>query len=247
MAIANRSARLRRLAAKLTEQFGLPWGPTAIEPYYDETYREWSFRWPDGPTVAQVQRAARAAEPEATVGLKYSRRLSAETYALGVLRITLSSEPLNKDFDSPWIHPSTVEDLFEKTKNPKARAGREATIVANIVVQSEAHGRSWVGDGRMVCDYVADKGIAAFLTDVELTPLESLTAPYAQGQAERAWRRRLVPLTALEAFSAVQADEQAPPDAVAAALALLPELHAALDAAAAGLRARAALHEASGG
>ncbi|MER6230959.1 hypothetical protein ABT169_17670 [Streptomyces sp. NPDC001616] len=49
---------------------------------------------------------------------------------------------------------------------------------------------------------------------------------------------RLTPLTALEAFAAVQADEKASPEHVTAALTLLPELHAALDAAAASLQER---------
>ncbi|WP_330335623.1 hypothetical protein OHS33_38980 (plasmid) [Streptomyces sp. NBC_00536] len=243
MAVANRSARLRKLASKLTSQFGLPWGPEAIDPRYDDVRREWSFEWPDGPTVAQVRRAANAADPEATEGLLYRRTLSAETYALGVLRITVASDPANKDFESPWILPSHVEKLFEKTKSPKAR-GREAAIVANIVAMSEASGGpGWGGESQVICDHVKKKGIAGFLTGVELTQVEALTQRYASGDAERAWRRRMAPLTPLEAFSAVQADEQPPAAAVEAALALLPELHAALDAAADRLRARATHHE----
>ncbi|MEV6957322.1 hypothetical protein [Streptomyces sp. NPDC051183] len=244
MAVANRSARLRRLASALTGQFGLPWGPAAIEPRYDDGRREWSFEWPDGPTVAQVRRAATTAEPEAAEGLLYRRTLSAETYALGVLRITIAADAANRDLASPWAPPTAVEELFEKTKNPKAR-GREATIVANIVAMSKASGSpGWGGEAQVICDHVAKKGIAAFLVDVELTPVEALTERYARGDAERAWRRRMAPLTPLEAFSAVQADEQPSAAAVEAALALLPELHAALDTAADRLRARAASSEA---
>ncbi|MFI5987566.1 hypothetical protein ACIBEA_42730 [Streptomyces sp. NPDC051555] len=115
--------------------------------------------------------------------------------------------------------------------------------MANIVAQSKASGGpGWGGESQVICDYVAKKGIAAFLTDVELTPIEALTAHYASGEAERAWRRRMVPLTPLEAFSTAQADEQPPSATVEAALTLLPELHAALDAAAVRLRARAAHH-----
>ncbi|MFV5998632.1 hypothetical protein ACNPQM_41370 [Streptomyces sp. NPDC056231] len=45
-------------------------------------------------------------------------------------------------------------------------------------------------------------------------------------------------MTPLEAFAAVQADEKAPAEHISAALTLLPELHAALDTAAASLQAR---------
>ncbi|WP_327258134.1 hypothetical protein [Streptomyces sp. NBC_01244] len=243
MAVANRSARLRRLASALTGQFGLPWGPGAIEPRYDEARREWNFAWRDGPTVAQVRRAAKSAEPEAAEGLLYERTLSQETYALGVLRLTLDASPADKDFQSPGIHPFDVEKFFEKTRNPKAR-GREVAIVANIVAQSKASGGpGWGGESQVICDHVAKKGIAGFLAGVELTQVEALTQRYASGDAERAWRRRMAALTPLEAFSAVQADEQPPAAAVEAALALLPELHAALDTAADRLRTRTSHHE----
>ncbi|MFD4933371.1 hypothetical protein [Streptomyces virginiae] len=242
MAVANRSARLRKLAGKLTTQFGLPWGPAAIEAHYNEPNREWSFEWWDGPTLAQVRRAASAAEPEAAQGLVYRRKLSEETYALGVLRLTLAADPADKDLHSPWVPPSAVEEHFGKAKNPQPR-GREEVIVSNIVAEAKGSSPGWGGHGQVICDHVAKRGIAGFLTGVELTPIEALTARYARGEAERAWRRRLVPLTPLEAFSAVQADEQPPAAAVEAALSLLPELHAALDAAADRLRARAADHD----
>ncbi|MFJ9378960.1 hypothetical protein [Streptomyces sp. NPDC101455] len=45
-------------------------------------------------------------------------------------------------------------------------------------------------------------------------------------------------MTALEAFSALQADTEAKPEAVEDALTLLPDLHAALDKAVADLEAR---------
>ncbi|MFC0842178.1 hypothetical protein ACFH04_00255 [Streptomyces noboritoensis] len=71
-----------------------------------------------------------------------------------------------------------------------------------------------------------------------LSPIEQLTDRYATGRARIAWQQ-LAPMTALEAFSAVQADPEAGPEAIAAALTLLPELHGALDAAAADRKARA--------
>jgi len=239
VAVANRSARLRRLAADLTQQFGLPWGYKGIEPQYDEIRREWTFSWPDGPTVEQVRRAATAAQPEATEGLRYERRLSDTTQALGILRMMLQAEPVDDDFRVD-LQPHKIPEFFAKVKNPAPKAGREATIVANLLKLAKKHGDGWRDAGENVAVFVERYGFAGALADVELTPLELLTARYAEGRAERAWRFRLATLTPLEAFSAVQADPGAQPDAVNAALTLLPELHAAIDQAATDLKQRLA-------
>jgi hypothetical protein len=240
MAVANRSTRLRRLAADLTQQFGLPWGPRGIQPEYDEIRREWTYAWPDGPTVEQVRRAARKAQPEAAKGLLYRRDLSDTAQVLGVLRMALAAQqPLNEDFRGPHIPLHEIHKFLSTMKNPAPKNGREATIVANLLKLSEKHGHSgWRDAGEKAAEFVATYGFTQALADVELTPLEVLTSRYAQGPAERAWRFRLVPMTVLEAFSAVQADPAAQPDAIDTALTLLPELHAALDQAAADLKER---------
>ncbi|MGW3308203.1 hypothetical protein ACWDG9_16635 [Streptomyces sp. NPDC001073] len=245
MAVANRSSRLRSLAHNLTKHFGLPWGYGQIEAEYDETRREWTYVWVDGPTVEQVRREARKAQPEAVEDLKYERRLSDTVYALGVLRMTLAAEPVDNDFRGPHFLPREIAEYFAKAKNPAPKEGREATMVANLLKVSEEHGRNFWDAVDRVSDFVATNGFARALSGVELSPLELLTARYAQGPAERAWRRRLIPLTPLEAFSAVHADQEARQDAVDAALTLLPELHAALDAAAADLTARRSSSEAT--
>jgi len=239
VAVTNRSARLRRLAADLTQKFGLPWGYKGIEPRYDEIRREWTFAWPDGPTVGQVRRAATAAQPEATEGLRYERRLSDTTQALGVLRMMLQAEPVDDDFRVS-LRPHEIPGFFAKVKNPAPKAGREAAIVANLLKLAAKRGNGWRDAGENVAAFVEKYGLTQALAGVELTPLELLTARYADGRAGRAWRFRLATLTPLEAFSAVQADPKAQPDAVSAALTLLPELHAALDQAAADLEQRLA-------
>ncbi|MEV8546926.1 hypothetical protein [Streptomyces sp. NPDC051572] len=100
-------------------------------------------------------------------------------------------------------------------------------------------GLNWAQD-HDICKLVQEQGLAHFLrhTDVELTPIERVTAHYAPPRALLAWSRRLVPMTALEAFSAVEADPTAKPDAVLDALTLLATLHADLDQAAAELQTR---------
>lgn len=75
MAVTNRSPDLRQLAADLAEQYGLPGGAEGLTASYDEPTRAWTFRWQDGPTVEQVRRAARTAQPEVVKGLGYERLL----------------------------------------------------------------------------------------------------------------------------------------------------------------------------
>jgi hypothetical protein len=94
-----------------------------------------------------------------------------------------------------------------------------------------------------MADFVRDNGVAALLRDRDagetlLTPVEVLTDRYATGEAVKAWKRRLIPLTPLEAFLAVLADQEPEPDAAAAALALVPEVHESVDTAAEVLNAR---------
>jgi hypothetical protein len=239
MPVANRSTRLRRLSGTLTELFGLPWGRGSLEAYYDETSREWSFRWTDGPTVAQVKKEATQRQPEACEGLKYVRRLSDEVCVAGLIRMTTAAEPHEDErFRGRHFFRSDIEQYFARAKNPSPKAGREATMVANLLKLAEGHGRNYMDMPERVADYLATYGFTRALADVELTPLELLTHRYAEGDAERAWRFRLATMTPLQAFSAVQADPEAMHDAITAALTLLPELHAALDTAAADLQAR---------
>ncbi|WP_228984239.1 hypothetical protein [Streptomyces sp. DH12] len=239
MAVSNRSARLRRLARALNEQYGLDYRQhQQIEPEYDDA-RTWTYTWTDGPTVEQVKRAARKADPEATDGLRYERRLSQETFVLGLVRHSGDRETETDGLERPYLAEMAVEELWRKVPSPKPRTERERLLVEAIVTEANGgRGRGWASRYEL-CRLVQERGLAPFLERaVELAPIEVLTVRYASGRGSMAWRHRLKPLTAQEAFSAVQADPEAPADAVAAALTLVPELHAALDAAAAALRSR---------
>ncbi|WP_188295541.1 hypothetical protein [Streptomyces sp. CBMA156] len=68
-----------------------------------------------------------------------------------------------------------------------------------------------------------------------LSPLEVLTGRYVHGEKQKAWWDHLTTLIELEALAAVQADPEAPVDAV---LALVPDVHAAIDSVGANLRVR---------
>ncbi|TQE33102.1 hypothetical protein [Streptomyces ipomoeae] len=239
--VANRSSRLRRLAAELSEKYELDWGRgERIEPEYDDARREWTYRWFDGPTVEQVKRAARKADREATEGLKYRREFSQQAVALGVIRLAMDPDIEVDLRDHPYVTPTAVEELWRTVSKPRPRDAREEAMITAIVTTANGdRGRGWA-QAYEICKLVQEQGLAVFLrrSGAELTPIERLTDRYASSPASLAWSYRLTPMTPLAAFSAVQADEKAKPEAVADALTLLPKLHAELDAAAAALQAR---------
>ncbi|MEV6403922.1 hypothetical protein AB0M58_13385 [Streptomyces bobili] len=243
----NRSTRLNRIAGELNERHRLDWSRgEAIEAEYDDGRREWTYRWIDGPTVEQVRRAARKADREVTEGLLYRRTLSQRTVTLGAIRMAMDSATTLDFRDRPYITPSAVEELWRTVSKPQPRDDRESALVTAILTETNGdHGRNWAQDYDL-CKLVQERGLVPFLRraaadagqPVELSPLERLTERYVSPRASGAWTHRLRTMTPLEAFSAVQADTAATPQAVADALTLLPELHAALDTAAAELQAR---------
>lgn len=245
MAPKNRSARIRKLAPGLSEHFGLEYGKREwIEAEYDDRRAEWTLSWTDGPTVGQVTRAARAADKEATEGLRYERRYSQQAYALGAIRRALAGEDLQGG--NEWWAVSRVEEYLAKAKNPgRPKPGRESDMVERLIAAADrGRGRNYA-QGSEICGLVDKRGLSWLLTPagkpadwLPLTPLERLTARYARGEKQKAWWDHLTPLTELEAFAAVQADPEAPAEAVDAVLALVPDVHAAIDTAVADLRTR---------
>ncbi|MGW0562888.1 hypothetical protein ACWDZ4_20270 [Streptomyces sp. NPDC003016] len=237
MAVANRSARLHRLTSQLAEEFGLR--PREVEAEYDERRRVWSIQWLDGPTAGQMQRAAKKRDAEVLTDVTFRRDYTNPVWALAAIRMAMAAEEAE---DFPWISAWEARRWLDKVKNPRPRNERERAMATRLVEASVSSTSSYPDDERM-CKLVSTKGIAWLLRGgteeaPALSPIELLTDRYASGKAHRAWAARLVPLTPLEAFGIVQADPEAPADVVAAALTLVPELHAALDTAAAALRAR---------
>lgn len=237
----NRSVRLNRIASELNTKYGLDWQRGEhIDAEYDDTRHQWSYGWTDGPTVEQVRRAARKMDREVTEGLVYRRELSQKTVALGAIRLAMAPTARRDFRDRPSITPSDVEELWRTVSKPRPRDAREEAMAAAIVAEANGdRGLNWAS-GYDLCRLVQERGLAVFLrrAGVELTPIERLTDRYASSPASLAWSHQLTPMTALEAFSAVQADTKAKPQAVTDALTLLPDLHAALDNAAADLQAR---------
>jgi hypothetical protein len=222
----------RRLARVLTDRFGLDGrrlGP--VEAVYADP--EWTLEWTDGPTVEQVQRAARA-EPEAPENLRFERKLSEDAIALGAVRLAISAASTR---GRSHISTAAVHDFWRSVPLPAPDTDRERRLVYAAVYQVHDNHRANVVDHQLICDEIA-RGLIplALRSGVVLTPIETLTARYAFGRDRAAWYYGLVPMPAAAAFQAVCADTKASPENIAAALTLLPDLPAT--AAADRLRAR---------
>ncbi|MEW1657913.1 hypothetical protein [Streptomyces sp. NPDC093707] len=237
MAVPRRAERLRRIAWKLSEQYGLPRGGE-LDAEIDEYTRpkKWVFCWRDGPTETQVRRAAARLDKDALGDVGFRREYSDMAYAVAAIRCLREGDPEKDAFVSLY----GAQQLLDTMKNPGPSDDRERHMAVRLVANS-ARRSSAYGDGDAICREATEKGLSPLLRGEgapPLTPIELLTDRYAGGRASALWVYRLTPMTPLEAFAAVQADEKASPDHVAAVLSLLPELHAALDAAAASLQER---------
>lgn len=240
MAVPRRAERLRKVAWKLTEQYDLP-RDRQIEAELDEYAhpKRWAFFWRDGPTETAVRRAAAKLDKEALDGVGYRREYSDTAWAVAAIRYVRDGDP-GEDAYSAGVSVYDARRLLDTLKNPGPSDDRERAMAERLVKASERQ-PSCFGDGDAICREVTERGLAPLLRGEgapPLTPIEALTDRYASGRASALWTRRLVPMTPLEAFAAVQADPKAGPDHIEAALSLLPELHAALDAAATALQAR---------
>jgi hypothetical protein len=235
---SRRATALHRLARVLTDRFGLDGRrPGPIEAVYGDSTREWTLEWTDGPTVEQVQRAARQAEPEATDDIRYVRKLSESAIALGAVRLEISGAASTRG----RFHVSTtaVHEFWRTVPLPAPDTDRERRLVYAAVYQVHDDHRSNVVDHQEICDEIASGlELIAQRSGVVLTPIETLTARYAFGRDRAVWHYGLVPMPAEAAFQAVCADPKASAEIIAAALTLLPELPTSATTAAAELRAR---------
>ncbi|MEU7298432.1 hypothetical protein AB0A76_35485 [Streptomyces exfoliatus] len=149
--------------------------------------------------------------------------LSGNAVALGAIRLATTRATDGRS--RPRITPRAVEEFWAGTPLPPPATDREHALVYAVVYQvRDDHHRNTAEPGE-ICDLVAS-GLAplARRAGVPLSPLETLTARYAVGQARRAWHHSLTPLDPLDAFTAVRADLNAEPEYVGAALTLVPEL-----------------------
>ncbi|AVZ77868.1 hypothetical protein SLUN_36965 [Streptomyces lunaelactis] len=197
--------------------------------------------WTDGPTVDQVREASREAEPEAAEGLRYERRLSQETVALGAIRMALTPATAATGVgNGSRICPSAIETLWQNVSRPSPRTDRERALVYAVIVQVHNDHRRNQAHDYEICELLGGTGLAPLLrrTSVLLSPIEILTDHYAPSHAHLAWKYRLTPMTAPDAFRAVHADPKASPELIAAALTLVPALTGTFDTAASELRAR---------
>ncbi|MFF4188188.1 hypothetical protein ACFYZ9_33835 [Streptomyces sp. NPDC001691] len=239
-AVPRRAERLRKVARKLSEQYGLPHNER-IEAELDEYARpkRWTFMWRDGPTETQVRRAAAKLDKEVLDEVAYRRGYSDTSYAIAAIRF-LRERGAREGELRAGVSIYDAQRLLDTLKNPGPRDDRERHMAARLLEASKRHPQCF-GDGDAICREATERGLSPLLRGEgapPLMPIEVLTERYASGPASALWMFRLTPLTPLEAFAAVQADEKAAPEHVSAALALLPELHAALDAAAASLQER---------
>ncbi|MFE1289680.1 hypothetical protein [Streptomyces sp. NPDC058751] len=240
MPVANRAKRLHALARELNKRFELPQNTVRAE--LDEYYRpaKWFLRWVDGPTVAQLTAAAEEVDAEVLGEATPFRSYSDFTWALATIRLTMTTEEL------PWdqgYYPNSwhIREWLEKRKAPRPRNMRERVLADRLAVMFD-NSISGKPEQDLIDEYIRDNGVAALLQveghgEAPLTPAEVLTDRYAADDARKAWTRQLIALTPLEAFLAVLADPEPSPRAATAALDLVPEVHQAVNEAAAGLKA----------
>ncbi|MFJ3793500.1 hypothetical protein [Kitasatospora sp. NPDC090091] len=221
--------------------------------YYDAR-QHWVIRWHDGPTRKAMLAAVQRHLPEHKDIVYAGRDLSDEATVLGAIRCYVSGEVHR------WNTPRyAAEHLLEDVAFPlRTATARELAMVERLLEES-AQDRPWGRDRN--ADHALEllterKGIGWLLTPpaapdgrqpeadaappvLEPTPVELLTARYARGDQGTAWRERATPMPLVEAFAAALADEEIDRDAALAALTLVADLQAVLDANTAALMARA--------
>lgn len=209
---------LRALAALLTREFG-----AEVEPIHDPDTGRWTLEWTDGETVERVDRAVRAAGPEATRGLRHGlrlrRRLSETAVALGAVRLTTSTDGSGP---RPSVDAAAVEAFWRDVRLPSPLTEREALLVYGLIYQAHDDHRRNEAEPEQICRLVRQAGLAVFLLrrPRALTPAELLTARYAASHGHPAWRYCLVPMDDARLVQAVDEDRTATAEHLKAALTL---------------------------
>ncbi|MFD4397279.1 hypothetical protein [Kitasatospora sp. NPDC058478] len=225
--------------------------------YYDHK-RRWEIRWHDGPTEATVRAAVERQIPEHQEIIYTSRDFSDEVLVLAALRLFVADEAHHWG-DLRYAAQRSLEDVAHPMRTATARESAMVERVLEESAQETRWGRSRDADYALAL-LKERRGIGWLLTPpapaqdsrqpeadapvpavLELSPVELLTARYALGEQGAAWRERAAAMPAGAAFDAALADEEIDKETALAALRLVAERQAALDAATALLidRARA--------
>ncbi|MEU4029884.1 hypothetical protein [Streptomyces anulatus] len=208
-----------------------------VEAVHDPDTGRWTLEWTDGETVEGVERAVRAAGPEAARGLRYRRRLSESAVALGAVRLATSTDGSGP---RPRVDTTAVEAFWRDVRLPSPLTEREALLVYGLIHQVHDDHRRNEAEPEQICHLVRQAGLAVILlrTRAALTPAELLTARYAGSHGHPAWRYCLVPMDDARLVRAVDEDRTATADHLRAALTLTAGLPDTPEAVTSRLRAR---------
>ncbi|MEU3706305.1 hypothetical protein AB0E82_28925 [Streptomyces anulatus] len=224
------------LAALIARESG-----AEVEAVHDPDTGRWTLEWTDGETVEGVERAVRAAGPEAARGLRHGlhcrRRLSESAVALGAVRLATSTDGSGP---RPHVDAAAVEAFWRDVRLPSPLTEREALLVYGLIYQVHDDYRHNEAEPEQICHLVRQAGLAVILlrTRAALTPAELLTARYAGSHGHPAWRYCLVPMDDALLVRAVDEDRTATADHLRAALTLAAGLPDTPEAVTSRLRAR---------
>ncbi|WP_405436643.1 hypothetical protein [Streptomyces anulatus] len=208
-----------------------------VEAVHDPDTGRWTLEWTDGETVEGLERAVRAAGPEAARGLRYRRRLSESAVALGAVRLATSTDGSGP---RPRMDTTAVEAFWRDVRLPSPLTEREALLVYGLLYQVHDDHRRNEAEPEQICHLVRQTGLATVLLrrPEALTPAELLTARHARAHGHPAWRYCLVPMDDARLVRAVDEDRTATADHLRAALTLTAGLPDTPEAVTSRLRAR---------
>ncbi|MFF6902159.1 hypothetical protein [Streptomyces hydrogenans] len=116
--------------------------------------------WTDGPTVAQVEDAAREVAPGPAARWAFRRELSESSVALGALRLAAAPSPLHCGLPLP-VTPESVAALWRDTPLPAPPTPREEQLTYALLYEvHDDHRANHVTPGQ-ICDGLMVRGVAA--------------------------------------------------------------------------------------
>jgi hypothetical protein len=212
---SDRSRRVRAFAHDLSDRL-----QADIKATYDSGSR-WYLEWVDGPTRATVRAAVDTADL-AGAQIRTARGRSVRAAAVAAVRLAAAGEfTIGRRWGVPL---SQIEHHLDDIDHPEQTVDeREEHMVGRLLAAATPPGQHWPDDYR-IGELVAENGLAWLLDGARLTPLEVLTARYAQGEAARAWRERTETMPVRPAVEAALTDPNLEPAAALATLTLLREL-----------------------